>query len=146
MAKRSLSVAHRQKISEALKRYNKRPDNHLQAFHKSGDSHPGWKNGSSPKYYRNLGFSIHGNLCELCGGEAILIHHKDENRQNNDPMNLQPLCRSCHQKTHLGKCRLEWVCPACGNTIFLQPHQVKRRKFCTVACKQKHRGEGGKYV
>ena len=39
--------------------------------------------------------------CELCGFKALHrcqldVDHKDGNRKNNDPLNLQTLCRNCH--------------------------------------------------
>lgn len=36
--------------------------------------------------------------CEICGREAIDRHHKDDNQLNNNPENIQPLCRSCHMR------------------------------------------------
>lgn len=41
--------------------------------------------------------------CEICGSSAHHVHHRDENPQNNDPLNLQSLCASCHKKEHLQK-------------------------------------------
>ena len=43
-------------------------------------------------------------LCERCLvlGLAVQVdevHHKDENPKNNEPDNLESLCRSCHEKT-----------------------------------------------
>ena len=37
-------------------------------------------------------------LCEciLCGEEATDRHHRDGNTANNDPLNVQVLCRHCH--------------------------------------------------
>lgn len=45
--------------------------------------------------------------CPICGWgekypEALIIHHKDRNRQNNDLSNLIVLCRNCHCLVHLG--------------------------------------------
>jgi hypothetical protein len=34
--------------------------------------------------------------CELCAKPAIDRHHQDDNTLNNDPLNVQILCRSCH--------------------------------------------------
>lgn len=40
--------------------------------------------------------------CEICGStENLCVHHKDENRHNNHPSNLQTLCRKCHTKEHI---------------------------------------------
>lgn len=44
-------------------------------------------------------------LCERCQDHSITIawpiHHKDRNRNNNDPTNLEVLCNTCHAKEHL---------------------------------------------
>jgi len=46
----------------------------------------------------------HHPLCEECERqgrtiEAAEVHHKDENPMNNEPSNLESLCRSCHERT-----------------------------------------------
>ena len=42
-----------------------------------------------------------GDTCDLCGSkEKLDAHHKDRNRANNDPKNIQTLCHSCHMKMH----------------------------------------------
>jgi 5-methylcytosine-specific restriction endonuclease McrA len=39
--------------------------------------------------------------CNRCGStKLLLVHHIDENRTNNDPTNLETLCRKCHQNHH----------------------------------------------
>jgi 5-methylcytosine-specific restriction endonuclease McrA len=39
--------------------------------------------------------------CAVCGStEKLNIHHKDRDRSNNDPENLETLCPSCHMKLH----------------------------------------------
>lgn len=65
----------------------------------TGSRNPGWKGGTSPAYYRKVGFEAHGKTC-ACGREAVLIHHKDEDRTNSSPDNLEPLCKRCHQLHH----------------------------------------------
>ncbi len=39
--------------------------------------------------------------CEICGGKATLLHHKDFNNENDDKANLQPLCIGCHNRLHV---------------------------------------------
>lgn len=36
--------------------------------------------------------------CEVCGARAIDRHHRDKNPLNNNPENIQPLCRRCHMQ------------------------------------------------
>lgn len=45
------------------------------------------------------------DYCECCGfTEDLQVHHKDWNHINNDPTNLQMLCKYCHvQARNLGK-------------------------------------------
>lgn len=39
--------------------------------------------------------------CECCGTtENLEVHHKDKDRENNDPSNLLTVCESCHQRIH----------------------------------------------
>lgn len=49
-----------------------------------------------------------GLVCEECGFEAtekrqMDVHHKDEDRTNNDPSNLVTLCPPCHRLRHKPK-------------------------------------------
>jgi hypothetical protein len=57
--------------------------------------------------------------CESCGGNARLgLHHKDGDRTNNSPENLQTLCASCHTATHWENGKHAWKrlgsCSVCG--------------------------------
>jgi hypothetical protein len=38
--------------------------------------------------------------CALCGGEPVEAHHIDEDPGHNDPLNLIPLCPTCHSLQH----------------------------------------------
>ena len=77
----------------------------------------GWKKGyipwnknkfiSNPKgrqqtLYRRLILEISDKPCCIrCGFEGkLVVHHKDKNVRNNDWLNLEPLCYSCHNKEH----------------------------------------------
>ena len=48
--------------------------------------------------------SRRGNICDACGDKKstsnLEIHHKDRNRNNNEPSNLRVLCKKCHDKLH----------------------------------------------
>lgn len=42
-----------------------------------------------------------GWRCERCGtGPPFEVHHKDGDRGNNDPENLEALCPPCHLAEH----------------------------------------------
>ena len=44
-------------------------------------------------------------VCESCGnGQKLVAHHIDQDRTNNNPLNLQTLCKPCHDNWH-GKAR-----------------------------------------
>lgn len=44
--------------------------------------------------------------CEICdiqgeiGTKGLVVHHKDENQENNKLSNLLVVCRTCHHKLH----------------------------------------------
>ena len=39
--------------------------------------------------------------CERCGdGPPLELHHRDHDRRNNDPANLEALCPGCHIAEH----------------------------------------------
>jgi hypothetical protein len=60
-----------------------------------GADNPTWKGGIQT-YRRHRRDS-----CERCGStNRLVVHHKDENRYNNDLSNLETLCRRCHQNHH----------------------------------------------
>lgn len=47
-----------------------------------------------------------GASCERCGYaimEILQLHHKDRDRSNNTPQNLEILCPNCHFEEHLVK-------------------------------------------
>jgi len=41
-----------------------------------------------------------GHSCCKCGRQFVQIHHIDEDQTNNDPDNLIPLCKLCHEEVH----------------------------------------------
>lgn len=54
-----------------------------------------WKSGCKPCAY--LARKYKKDACEKCGRKNRLeIDHIDRNRSNNEPSNLQTLCRPCH--------------------------------------------------
>lgn len=76
---------------------------------------------------RNL---LPNGFCEICGSEKnVDVHHKDSNPQNNNPDNLQRLCRSCHMKVH----RPQSTCSICGAKVkghgFCDKHYQRYKKY-----------------
>jgi Ribonuclease G/E len=61
--------------------------------------------------YRKTCFKYHGKTCIVCDeGGAIHVHHVDEDRENNHPENLVPLCPTHHAYMHNeNKYRIEEV-------------------------------------
>lgn len=63
--------------------------------------------GSGISSYREIAFRIKDKVCERCGYDqheaAIIVHHKDRNRNNNDISNLEVLCCNCHAIEHWGE-------------------------------------------
>lgn len=54
------------------------------------------KHGYSWRARKHLGI-----LCEACGERRRLqAHHVDQNKANNDPQNIQTLCKWCHDYLH----------------------------------------------
>ena len=61
----------------------------------SGKEHHTYKNGIGAyrKYLKNH--------CERCPSQRnLVVHHKNRDRTNNEPDNLETICRSCHHAEH----------------------------------------------
>lgn len=73
-----------------------------------GEKNPRWSGGSyrtSTRRAKEILGSLNIDLftCSQCNKKGHLrlhIHHKDENRLNNQIENLEVLCFSCHRKKH----------------------------------------------
>jgi len=56
-------------------------------------------------HYRTKAFENLDKKCSRCGyneyEQLLDVHHKDENKLNNDISNLEILCAMCHRKHHL---------------------------------------------
>jgi hypothetical protein len=66
--------------------------------------HPSrYNNGSN---YREIALRFYPAICVMCGykkdSRILQVHHRDENRKNNEPGNLVVLCRNCHAEVHFG--------------------------------------------
>ncbi len=59
-----------------------------------------WWNDNATQY-RTICFKHWEKKCVLCGFEKIVaVHHMDENKKNNSPENLVPLCPNHHEMFH----------------------------------------------
>ena len=67
------------------------------SFFRSGKDNGNWSDDS----YRSTCFLYHKKECIICGENKIVeVHHMDENKNNNSPENLVPLCPTHHQYWH----------------------------------------------
>jgi len=66
-------------------------------YFRSGTDNGNWKNSR----YRTTCFLYHEKKCVVCGEENIVaVHHFNGNHDDNDPVNLIPLCPTHHQYCH----------------------------------------------
>lgn len=68
--------------------------------------------------------------CEVCGSQnAIDVHHRDKDTNNNRPENLQRICRSCHVRIH----RKSKPCMVCGQPQkglgYCEKHYQRFKKY-----------------
>lgn len=73
-----------------------------------GDNPVGWTdslltypNSALFKKNRLIRFTEVAYRCQLCEGEAKLIHHIDGSKSNHELENLLPLCPKCHVNLHI---------------------------------------------
>lgn len=68
-----------------------------------GENAPNWISGQTV-YRRLLKRQGKQEKCRRCGVDdyrVLVVHHRDSNRKNNKPDNLEWLCRNCHCLVHL---------------------------------------------
>jgi hypothetical protein len=77
---------------------------------RTGEKHHGWKGGITREWARKVAGEHYEMICQDCGAidKELLVHHKDENVENNELGNLKILCLSCHAKEH-GRGTKEWL-------------------------------------
>jgi hypothetical protein len=67
------------------------------SYFRSGLDNGNWKE----SHYRTTCFLYHKKECIICKEDKIVeVHHLDENKLNNNPSNLIPLCPTHHQYWH----------------------------------------------
>lgn len=71
-------------------------------LYRSGVNHPNYTSGKGS--YRSIALSTYKNECANCGykedSDALEVHHRDHNRDNNKVDNLMILCANCHSILH----------------------------------------------
>jgi hypothetical protein len=68
-------------------------------YFRSGPGNGNWNRDQ----YTTTCFLYHKKKCVCCSEvRVVAVHHFDENRTNNDPRNLVPLCPTHHQYVHSG--------------------------------------------
>ena len=64
---------------------------------RTGENNGNWKQ----ETYRSTCFLHHKKECIICGEKNIVaVHHMNENKNDNRPENLIPLCPTHHQYVH----------------------------------------------
>ena len=96
------------------------------AFDRRHSENVGW----STSHYHARKIVPHGP-CNRCGSESASdVHHRDGNHQNNDPSNLERICRSCHVKEHG---QPKGSCSICGKPVkglgFCEKHYQRFKKY-----------------
>jgi ribosomal protein L24E len=62
----------------------------------------------------------------------LIVHHKDEDKLNNDLSNLEVMTYEEHGKHHHGKSHVECICKNCGNIKITRPSEILI--FCSHRC------------
>ncbi len=93
-------------------------------------SHPLATNSGFVYYHRHVSSIKEGRW--LTTDEHV--HHIDENKKNNSPLNLILLSNSEHNKLHKNSTCLEIICPTC-NSIFTQ--KDANQQYCSITCYNK---------
>jgi endogenous inhibitor of DNA gyrase (YacG/DUF329 family) len=94
--------------------------------------------------------------CEICGSQSRLgLHHKDRNRTNNSPENLQTLCPTCHTRLHWAEDKMPWrrhpvSCSVCGKPAqrlgLCATHNTRRKRHGSPYLTKKQKGHSWRLV
>ncbi|MCM3130977.1 MULTISPECIES: HNH endonuclease [unclassified Paenibacillus] len=123
------------------------------------EKHPSWKGGRRitsngyieirmPEHHRARGNGYvfeHIIVAEKILGRKLApwenVHHKDRNKENNHPDNLEVLSASEHTKKHSAdkpKTGSYLNCVVCGSTFYRKKSHVQKAKCCSVKCVGKY--------
>jgi len=94
--------------------------------------HPNAKHNGCVRIHRLV---MENKICRyLNNGEQV--HHKDADKLNNDPYNLELMTASEHSALHKGGFVGSIVCPGCNKSFY--PHS-NLRVYCSTECSYKHK-------
>lgn len=75
------------------------------------------------------------------------VHHKNENKQDNFPANLEILSKANHTKLHHPKQLVKTTCGYCRRNLEVHPYKLKYSKsglvFCNNVCSGKYNNRKG---
>lgn len=80
--------------------YKQKPE-HVEKRKRTGAEHHSWLgDGVSERGGRTRALRTYPDIgsCSKCGAPKAERHHKDQNTANNDPSNIEILCRRCHMQ------------------------------------------------
>lgn len=85
-----------------------------------------------PRANSNGLYPLHRVIVENSIGRLLdrdeVVHHVDENKDNNDLANLQVLGRSAHAREHAHVVPLiSFECSCCGASVTGKPHVINKR-------------------
>ena len=68
-----------------------------------------------------------------------IVHHKDGNKLNNSPSNLEVMTRYKHNHHHkvweTQRSRIDCTCQRCATVVSLPPNLAIRNKYCSEECR-----------
>lgn len=119
----------------------------------TGENHPGWKGGKSvtgngyiqihmPEHHRARNGYVFEHILEAekkIGRKLLpneIVHHKNRDKKDNSPENLEVLDRGEHTILHSKERRKgkEVPCTTCGKTIYRKPSHIKAKNYCSSSC------------
>lgn len=93
---------------------------------------------------REVAYERAGHKCSVCGAKGRLeAHHVVDPYPTRDVQlllaqgNIHVLCAGCHRRAH-ARHRAATPCETCGRIVAHNPSQLGKRRFCSIACRDKH--------
>ena len=142
MARNPHTKETRQRISERAKERLKTPQDHPNWKGGKRVNHNGYIEVRMPHHHRARGNGYvfeHILVAEEKIGRQLriteIVHHKNENKGDNSPDNLEVVMRGEHSRGHSREKSGEYlICPICGTQFYVKPSQARRRNTCSINC------------